>query len=59
MKTLTYLTYMEELLKLTRENNKMLKEIVNYIHYQQANKDKENMNDFMMNIVANQFNFRN
>lgn len=45
---------MDELLKLTRENNEMLKYIVKYIQYEQ---NGGQMNDFLMNIAANQFNF--
>ena len=42
---------MEELIKLTRENNKMLKEIIKFINYYNSN--QENENDFFRNVLAN------
>lgn len=47
---------MEELKKLAKENNTMLKYIVQYINHEQNNGQ---LNDFLMNVVANQFNFNN
>lgn len=43
----------EEILKLLRENNEMLKFIVACINRNNANADNENMNDFLMNVAAN------
>ena len=43
----------KELLRLTRENNEMLKQIIAYINHMNRNADGENMNDFMRNIIAN------
>lgn len=45
---------MEELLKLTKENNAMLKYIIQYINHEQGDGQ---VNDFIMNVLANQFNF--
>lgn len=45
---------MDELLKLTRENNTMLKYIVQYIQHEQGDGQ---MNNFLINVIANQFNF--
>lgn len=35
------------------ENNVMLKQIINYINSVSARSSEENMNDFVMNIIAN------
>ena len=43
----------KELLKLTRSNNKMLKEIIRYINYINAHANTENDNDFTRNVIAN------
>ena len=43
----------DEILVLTRENNIMLKAIIEYISNNIANADEENANDFIRNIVAN------
>lgn len=40
---------MEELLKLTRENNAMLKQLINYL----ANNEQNALKDFIINYVAN------
>lgn len=40
---------MEELLKLTRENNKMLKQIIAYL----ANSGQNTFKEFIINYVAN------
>lgn len=45
--------------ELLEENNNMLKYIVNFINELKADKDNENMNDFIMNVIANQFNLNN
>lgn len=44
---------LSELLELTRENNKMLRQIVKYLNMHTAQSDKENQNDFIMNVIAN------
>lgn len=44
---------MDELLELTRENNKMLKQIIAYINYINGNANNENENDFVRNVIAN------
>lgn len=33
-------------------NNKMLQDIINYIAYQQANKDNEDLKEFLSNVAA-------
>lgn len=43
----------EYLLSLTEDNNRMLREIVKYINYVNANADNENNNDFVRNVIAN------
>lgn len=40
----------EELLELTRENNLMLKSIMNYLYNHFQNDDQK---DFIMNVIAN------
>lgn len=47
---------MDELLQLVKENNEMLKYIVEYIKHE---KSDGQMNDFIMNVIANQINLRN
>lgn len=44
---------LEEILELTKENNKMLKEIIHFINVYLASTTKENQNDFERNILAN------
>ena len=43
----------QELLTLTRDNNRMLREIINYINLKDSQADSENLNDFLRNILAN------
>ena len=43
----------DELLVIARENNEMLKYIVNYINNIIVTADKENMDDFARNVLAN------
>lgn len=43
----------QELLKLTKENNIMLREIIAYINHITANADNENMFDMFRNVLAN------
>lgn len=43
----------DELLVIARENNEMLKYIVNYITSIIVTADKENMDDFARNVLAN------
>lgn len=33
-------------------NNKMLQDIITYISYQQANKDNEDLKEFLSNVAA-------
>lgn len=49
------MTYNEEqeLLQLTRDNNRMLREIISYINLINSQADNENTNDFIRNILAN------
>lgn len=42
-----------ELLQLTRENNQMLKSLTGYTINHVQNANEENLNDFLMNVVAN------
>lgn len=44
--------------ELLEENNNMLKYIVNFINEFKNNKTSNDMNDFIMNVVANQFNLQ-
>ena len=44
---------MEELLRLTRENNLMLKQIIAYLNRVSENAPAENESDFIRNILAN------
>ena len=43
----------KELLRLTKENNFMLKQIYGYLSYHIANANQENIDDFIRNILAN------
>ena len=43
----------QELLILTRDNNRMLREIISYINLKDSQADSENLNDFLRNILAN------
>lgn len=49
------MTYEEEreLIRMTAENNMMLKSIIKYLSNQRSNADSENFNDFIRNIIAN------
>ena len=49
------MTYEEEreLIRMTAENNMMLKSIIKYLSNQRNNADGENFNDFIRNIMAN------
>ena len=49
------MTYEEEreLIRMTAENNYMLKSIIKYLSDQHTNADSENFNDFIRNILAN------
>jgi len=42
-----------ELLRLTRENNRILKQIIAYINHIASNADNENNYDFVRNVIAN------
>ena len=43
----------KELLRLTRENNFILKQIYGYLSYHISNANQENIDDFFRNIIAN------
>lgn len=43
----------KELLRLTKENNFMLKQIYGYLSQHIANANQENIDDFIRNILAN------
>ena len=49
------MTYEEEreIIRMTAENNYMLKSIIKYLSDQHINADSENFNDFIRNILAN------
>ena len=49
------MTYEEEreLIRMTAENNYLLKSIIKYLSEQRTNADSENFNDFIRNIMAN------
>jgi len=47
------LNSIENIRKTVGENNAMLKQIVNYLNGVAARSSEENMNDFVMNIIAN------
>lgn len=44
---------LNELLKVTYDNNRMLKEIIKYINYTNARANDENTHDFVRNVIAN------
>lgn len=43
----------KELLRLTKENNFMLKQMYGYLSQHLANANQENIEDFIRNIIAN------
>ena len=43
----------DELIYLTKENNKMLRQIIRYLNYISLNSENENNNDFIRNVIAN------
>lgn len=43
----------EYIIKLAEENNRMLKQIIEYINGVTGNADSENTHDFFRNILAN------
>lgn len=43
----------QKLLNLTKDNNRMLREIITYINLKNSLADNENNNDFIRNILAN------
>lgn len=43
----------KELLRLTKENNFMLKQMYGYLSHHIANANQENIDDFIRNILAN------
>lgn len=42
-----------ELFRLTKDNNRMLKEIIEYINFTNSRANTENNNDFERNVIAN------
>lgn len=44
---------LEEIKNIAYENNLMLNQIIKFINLWAQNSDRENMNDFNMNILAN------
>lgn len=42
-----------ELLRLTKANNKMLKEVIRYINFINSRSEEENNYDFLRNVIAN------
>lgn len=42
-----------ELLRLTKANNKMLKEVIRYINFINSRAEEENNYDFLRNVIAN------
>lgn len=49
---------LEELFRIEKENNKMLRYIIRYINYVESNASQENINDFGRNVLANMFSNR-
>ena len=45
----------DELLEVTYDNNRMLKQIIAYINYINSKAEEENNNDFVRNVIANLF----
>ena len=43
----------QELLTLTRDNNRIFREIISYINLKDSQVGSENLNDFLRNILAN------
>ena len=43
----------DELLDITYENNKMLKNLTYYMHHIISNSERENNEDFLRNVLAN------
>ena len=44
---------LKEIIYLLKDNNRMLKEIIEYINYTNARANDENTHDFMRNVIAN------
>lgn len=44
---------LDKLLRIEKENNKMLKQIIRYINYTISNTKSEALNDFYTNVGAN------
>lgn len=47
------LFFMDELLRLARENNLMLRAICNYIREHYESRGRDDVEDFMRNVLAN------
>ena len=45
--------YQDQIYKIVKENNEMLKEIIKFINYYNSRSNQENENDFLRNILAN------
>ena len=43
----------DELLEVTYDNNRMLKEIMKYINYINSNNPNQDSEDFLRNVIAN------
>ena len=43
----------KQLIKETHENNIMLRQIIKYLNHEMAYANRENANDFNMNVIAN------
>lgn len=43
----------DELLEVTYDNNRMLKEIIKYINYINSNNPNQDSEDFLRNVIAN------
>lgn len=43
----------DELLEITYDNNRMLKEIIKYINYIDSNNPNQDSEDFLRNVIAN------
>ena len=49
---------LDKLLRIEKENNKMLRYIIKYINYVESQAPQENIDDFGRNILANIFSNR-
>ena len=49
---------LDKLLRIEKENNKMLRYIIRYINYIESHASQENIDDFGRNVLANMFSNR-